>query len=411
MHRRVIFLPAAMLAMFNSYAQQPPQTRYTFKTLAFSDPHDKDATIEGAALSDDGETVAFVVRWTEANVEHTGLFTPSKMIARDGSKIEGRTIKRILPTSLTINRAGVIGYEASCGNANQIAVFVGNKFGAALSKGGEANDFTLADDGQVILVGATIAASDQTKMTNDANRSASVRAIPGTVYDRFRRIVPAIPLPPGGVLSGPPSTEKRAVQGRSASDRPCKAPEYPYPYEWNIGTSVIGPIASHFSEAPAASHTFDSPFFGRIATPFREIQCSAAGTPLVIVIGDARQHLYEIYTGNGLLTRTRSDGYLDLPGVTGNVLAGQIIRGDTSIRINKTGQILLPILLILPAPRSCSRHRNIRRTIRRACFLDEPRAYYKSENLCQDMTTYSTVLCYRCPMRTTWTSGPSARAV
>ena len=33
MHRRVTFLPAAMLAMFNSYARQPPQSRYIFKTL------------------------------------------------------------------------------------------------------------------------------------------------------------------------------------------------------------------------------------------------------------------------------------------------------------------------------------------------------------------------------------------
>ena len=38
MHRRVIFLPAAMLAMFNSYAQQQPQPPYTFKTVAVSDP-------------------------------------------------------------------------------------------------------------------------------------------------------------------------------------------------------------------------------------------------------------------------------------------------------------------------------------------------------------------------------------
>ena len=69
-------------------------------------------------------------------------------------EIDGRIIKHILPTCLTVNRAGVIGYEAVAGNANQIAVFVGNKFGAALSKGGESNDFILADDNQVILQGA-----------------------------------------------------------------------------------------------------------------------------------------------------------------------------------------------------------------------------------------------------------------
>ena len=153
-------------------------------------------------------------------------------------------------------------------------------------------------------------------------------------------------MPNPTVLMGQQSPEKRAVQSRpGAPDRPCKPPEYPYPYEWNIGTAVTGPIASHVSEAPAANHTYDSPFFGRIATPFREVQCSAAGTPLVIVVGDAKQRLYEIYTGNGLLTHTRTGGYLDLPGITGNVLPGEIIRGDTSIRINREGQILLPVML------------------------------------------------------------------
>jgi hypothetical protein len=323
-------------------AQQPPH--YTFKTLAFSDPVAKDAIIEGAALSDGGDA-AFVVRWTEGGVEHTGLFTPSNLIATDGSRIDGRVIKRILPTSLTINRAGVVGYEAVAGSADQVAVFVGKKFGAALSKGGEPNDFILSDDGrQVILQAATIAASDQTQMTNDANRVASIKNIPAQTWDRFRRGIPGMPLPSGTDLGGQRSTEKRAVQGRPGPPaHACKAPEWPMPFEWNLGSPVSGPIATHISEAPAKNRAYDSPFFGKIANPFREIQCASDGTPLVIVIGDAQKHQYEIYTGNGLLTHTRPDGYLDLPGIKGDVLPGQIIRGDTSIRINRSGQILMPV--------------------------------------------------------------------
>jgi hypothetical protein len=350
MRRRFTFALAVMLANFNGYAEQPPSA-YNFRSLVSTRTEigghtfTQNATIDGVALNDTGD-FAYLVRWTEPGREHTALFSSSKLIAQDGSRLDGRVLKRILPTSLTISRAGVIGFEAVAGNANQIAVFVENKFGAALSKGGEENDFILSDNGQVILPGATIAASDQTRMANEANRSASLRRIPYSVYDQVRGGVRGIPLPSGSTLSGQPSQEKRAVQSKpDPAPHPCKAPGYPYPYEWNIGTAVIGPIASHLSEGPAPSHTYDSPFFGRIATPFREVQCSAAGIPLVIVIGDAQKHLYEIWTGNGLLTHTRSGSFLDLPGITGNVLPGQIIRGDTSLRINRTGQILMPVTL------------------------------------------------------------------
>jgi hypothetical protein len=196
------------------------------------------------------------------------------------------------------------------------------------------------------MQGATIAASDLTQMANDANRSRWLRSLPGTVLGQAQRRIPGVPIPNPDVIIGQQSPEKRAAQGRlGAPDRPCEAPEWPYPSEWNIGTAVIGPIASHVSEAPAKNPIYDSPFFGKIPKPFREIQCSGAGTPLVIVIGDTKQRQYEIWAGNGLLTHTRADGFLDLPGITGNVLPGQIIRGDTSLRINRVGQILMPVTL------------------------------------------------------------------
>ena len=141
-------------------------------------------------MSDGGDAV-FVVRWTEAGVEHTGLFTPSKLIARDGSKIDGRTIKRILPTCLTINRAGTIGFEAVAGNANQIAVFVGNNPEPPCPK--EASPtISFADDNQVISQGATIAASDQTHMAMNATDRNGCGVFQVTV---FRPIIKGIRAP------------------------------------------------------------------------------------------------------------------------------------------------------------------------------------------------------------------------
>jgi hypothetical protein len=350
MNRFANFAPAAMLVIFNAYAQQSTAA-YTFKPLIATGSNiggytfTPDTAIDGVALNDSG-AVVFVARWTEAGRERTALFSSSKLIAQDGMRLDGRILKRILPTSLNINRAGTVGFEATAGNANQIAVFIGNKFGASLAKGGEPNDFILTDDGKVMLQGATLAASDLTQMANDANRGNLVRSIPGTVLGQIPIRIPGVPRINPATLIGQQSPEKRATQGKpDAAPRPCKAPEYPYPYEWNIGTAVTGPIASHLSEGPATNRTYDSPFFGRIATPFREIQCSAAGTPLVIVIGDAPKRLYEIYTGNGLLTHTRPGGFLDLPGVMGNVLPGQVIRGDTFLRINRVGQIVMPVTL------------------------------------------------------------------
>ena len=278
MHGRVTFLPAAMLAMFNSYGQQPP-IRYTFKEIASTDVPAKGTIIEGATLGDSG-VVAFIVRWTEGNAEHTALFTSSGMIARDGSHIQGRVLKRIIPTCLTVSRNGVVGYEATAGAANQTAVFIGNKLGAVLSQGGEPNDFTLSDDGELILLNAKQAAFDQTQMVSDANRAASLKRMPGSIYDDITRRMPGLHLPSSSTIIGPPSPEKRATQGRPGPpDHPCKSPEWPYPYSWNIGDTVSGPIATHISEGPA-KRAYTSRFFGDVAAPFREIQCSAAGAPL-----------------------------------------------------------------------------------------------------------------------------------
>jgi len=116
------------------------------------------------------------------------------------------------------------------------------------------------------------------------------------------------------------------------------------PVSWSVGDSLVGPISSHLVEGPPKTKPYDSPIYGRIAAPVRSVQFSADCKVLAVGISDSAQPAYfELHSPVGLITYTKSDGYLALPGFPGRVAPSVLMRSDTPILVNRRSQILLPV--------------------------------------------------------------------
>jgi hypothetical protein len=379
---------AAMLAVLNGFAQQP-KPAYLFKTIlstgATVGGHrlSPTATFEGVGFNDASD-VAFVVHWIEADRERSAVFTSKRFIAGDGDTLDGKPISRINGTALNLNSSGQVAFEAVYGNPAQTGIFVDRKFILALSVSGSNNDFSLNDDGSIVLNAATAAPVTPTPApgahpatTNNTELQRGVglkvpRAVAGILYGTnspIRVVNPDVllqPKPPSTMR--PPQSPQQAKSFPTPPVKPCAVPEFPIPAEWvAVGTDMKGPIASHIFDAPAKNRIYESRFFGPMGAPFRVIQFSADCKPLLIIVGDNfLKGRFEIWTPNGLFSRTvpENGGFLDLKGFTGRVLPDQLVRSDTPLRINRHGQVLVPVnfepdgyalLLGTPTPTTGSR--------------------------------------------------------
>jgi len=360
---------AALIAIPAMTAQPNIQrTSYLLKTLVSTGANiggttlSPSAVIDGIALSDTGD-VAFVARWPEGAKERTAVFTSRHLIARDGDTLDGKFLTRINATALAINNEGQVAFEAIYGEPGQTGIFIGRKFSMALSTAGADNDFQLSDDGKIVLKAATAASAKPTAPRSGAT-TANNSIIPPGVAVKIPRSLQKVFQRPDSPIYGidpnvllrqqrtPPqqraqqNPQPQAKSAPAAPPRVCPLPEFPYPPAWQVGDQMVGPIASHFFDAPAKARSYESRFFGPMGTPFRVIQFSADCKPLLIVIGDNfLKGRFELWTPNGLLTHTKDNGFLALDGFSGNVLPGPLVRTEPPLRINRHGQIAIPVSL------------------------------------------------------------------
>lgn len=107
---------------------------------------------------------------------------------------------------------------------------------------------------------------------------------------------------------------------------------------------MTGPIASHVFEDPVTYRTYQSQFFDTMSSPFRIIQFGSDCRALLIVIGDNTMHgRFEMWTPAGLLAVTNGEGFFEFPGFSWKVTPGPLVRTETPLRINHTGQIAVPV--------------------------------------------------------------------
>ena len=349
-------------------AQQPTPT-YLFRTIVSTGSNvggttlPSGAVLDGIALSDTGE-VAFAAHWSEGGRERTAILTSHHLIARDGDTLDGKYLTRINATALAIDNAGQVAFEAIYGDPSQTGIFVGRKFILALSTAGADNDFLLSDDGKIVLR-AAIAASPGTPASAPrpgATTATNNPIIPPGIGLKIPRGLQGILLGPNSpirsadpniLLRPPVPTQQRPQQIPQPPQvkstpappmRACPAPEFPYPPAWQVGDDMIGPIASHLFEGAAKARTYESRFFGPMGTPFRVIQFSSDCKALLVVIGDGfLKGRFELWTPNGLLTRTKPNGFLALDGFSRNILPAPLVRNEPLLRINRHGQIAMSV--------------------------------------------------------------------
>jgi hypothetical protein len=118
------------------------------------------------------------------------------------------------------------------------------------------------------------------------------------------------------------------------------------PAEWQMGADVNGPITSHGFESAVAGHSYDSPFYGKLTTPIRTIQYAGDCKPLLIAIGDANTRgRFELWTPEGSFTYLKPDGSWSFPGFEPRITSASFVRPDSGLRINRHGQLLVPVTL------------------------------------------------------------------
>lgn len=119
---------------------------------------DRNVTIYGAAIND-VEEIAFTACLDEKTA-NAAVFTSKRIVARRGDVFDGKTLMNIrLDSTVAINRAGQVMYQAYFGDTPEIAargeysglgLFVDNHLTIRLTTSNENDSFSLTDDGQVL---------------------------------------------------------------------------------------------------------------------------------------------------------------------------------------------------------------------------------------------------------------------
>jgi hypothetical protein len=367
-------------------AQQPaplPPSAYRFQALAGAGSvieFTHDTNFDAIALSDAGEA-AFVIHWRDGNDEHSAVLTSRHGIASDRTVIDGKTVVRVTGPSLSINSAGQVAFEAlytdaTTPDAPHTGVFLEKHFAFDLGRAAAPGDFTLSDGGIVLsregLRYPPLPPAQPPASSAPAQPAANASPTAPTIHNPFHlspKIIakinklspvtfdpnqsqpqsrppqappqpPAPPPPPQLVATPPPP----AVQTRPSSA--CPLPAFPMPAEWQMGADPGGPIVGHAFEAASPGRVYDSPVYGSLKSPIRSVQYAADCRPILIALADAAARgRFELWTPSGLLTFEQPDGSWDFPGFAEKVASGAFARTDTSIRINKRGQVLVPVNL------------------------------------------------------------------
>jgi len=369
MRRRLLIAVIAVLAG-NALAQQPT-TALSFRPVVQTgttilDHRFSDDTIEGVVLNDSGE-VGFIARWTipGEEMEHTGVFTSHRLVARDGDSVGKFTLKAI-KGSVAINASGRVAYEAEFidGAATVCAVFLEHEFQFAIdpSATGPGPDFVLTDDGKVIPRPGVRLALPPSPAPAPATDSAKKKGIglknlglnlPGSLSKHLPiTIKPDGSTKPDQQTPSPapvPVQQKQPPAVPPAFPKPagpCAMPAFPMPEEWQIGAETEGPAAVHGFEPEVSGRKYFSQLYGPLNAPFRIVQFNRACKPLLIAIGDinAKGRL-EVWAPSGLVTFQRPDGSYEFNGFSGTVKSSSFLRADSTIPINRRGQVVLYVTL------------------------------------------------------------------
>jgi len=389
-----LYCMCALMLVLGIYAQQPTTTQpvqpvaalqtyhavtpaYTYQTEIRTGmnidgyPITPTTTLDTVVMNDAG-AIAMTAHQLSGGTgsDHTAVLTPKKLIAQEGQVIDnGKTIVRIATAVLAINNAGNVAWEAlwrdsASGNKVHTGIFLGAHYVTDFPPfaSGAATDFELSDDDHVLLKNLPSAPAkrplglpgllrDIYPLENALERTFAPRkdwlviwgatrsgeAVTGTIASR-----PAAAAKPLDKAANDPSAA--AVLPASAST--CKLPSSILPPEWLMGADISGPVASHAFDAPAKPEPYDSPVYGRLASPFRQLQFSSDCKALIVIVGDrAARGRYEIATPAGLLTYAAPDGHYVFPGVSERVTSGPFLKADVVYRVSRRGQLLLPVKL------------------------------------------------------------------
>jgi hypothetical protein len=242
-----IALVAVLATSMISQAQQKsqPQPAYSSKTLITGSAVDDrslspNAVIDVVTVNDTGE-VAFIAHWTEGNVERTGVFTSKGTVVREGDLIGEKSIASIIVSSLAINHAGQVAYEAGYSDrgGTQGGVFVDKRFLFTLCNAGKGGDFTLTNDGTVLPRPGVACASRPTpqvetsqatqqqpcdpKAANDVNRHVNIKRS-GIFGKMLANINKQVSNATGGIVTGPDSNDIPNIAPKPCSATPVTAP-------------------------------------------------------------------------------------------------------------------------------------------------------------------------------------------
>jgi hypothetical protein len=366
MRKSIQFASTVILAGLNGLAQQPIPT-YSFRPVvppgttiadhSFTD----DTVIENIVLNSSGE-VGFVARWTDSDDNRSAVYTSHRLVARDGETIGGKTLTAIVG-SIAINSTGRVAYEAEWNDpaaATARGVFLERDLVFAIdpSATGTGPDFILTDDGKIIpRPGVRLAspptaapASEPAKKKGIGLGNLGLR-LPDSIAKRVPlTIKPNGTKPDQQTPSPTPPQQKPPAQPAppafSKPIGPCTMPVFPMPEEWQIGSETEGPAASHGFEPEVSGRKYFSQLYGPLNAPFRIVHFNRACKPLLIAIGDINtKGRLEVWAPSGLVTLQRPDGSYVFNGFPGTVKSTSFLKADSTIPINRRGQIVLYVTL------------------------------------------------------------------
>jgi len=320
---------------------------------------DSNTKVDAIALSDAGGVAFTAHRQNEGNGrDQTAVLTKERLVAREGQTVDGKILVRIATAVVAINNVGQVAYEAlytdSPHGKLHGGIFVDNHFSTEFepSATGAASEFLIADDGMVRLRDGIMgpkgkkpwATNGLYQTAHRLERTLLGKIAPHGIYSEIygESVDVADTVAWDKVTQQPQPKRSQAAPPKEA--RSCPAPAFPFPGEWALGADNGGPVAAHLFEQGSASRSYESPFYGHITAPFRQIQFSKECRPLVVAIGDtSTQQRFEIHAPTGLLTYRKPDGAFAFPGFFQKVTSPSFLQSDASWQINRQGHIVLRV--------------------------------------------------------------------
>lgn len=233
-HTKLLLLIAASLLVALTLNAQPSTPAYDFQAIVQpgmtigGHTFTPQTTIDAVALNDAGE-VAFLAHWNDAGSNgHAAVFASQKIVAAEGSTIDGKYVWLLPPDShIAINASGQIAYEAMYSDSREDAmatigragIFVDNHL-ALTGDFLPSEPFMLSDDGQVVL-------KPQTKALPSTQAAPSAAQKKPGLLDRVGIKPPQLPknLPIGIAPNAKTTPENQPHPDRERP--PCPVSPFP----------------------------------------------------------------------------------------------------------------------------------------------------------------------------------------